>query len=313
MQTHASEASRSESSAESAILDELTRTPVPATVLRRRVCGRIPGLSDKQCKLALDALVAARKIHARPRLAKKTGKPTKTIESYAVGEPPPPPPAPRERAPEEVLALLAFGPVGADVLKARVRERLPQLSVKEYGEVLAELVRDAKIHGRRKRGKDGKPLKSIESYALGGLPANDFIAPVIELWDQQRAEAKAAGVDERALNTALLEALSARGISVQLGSNTESAANDRDDVLRSLQTLVAREGRGALIPISKLRNTNQLPKPRLDAAVLALYAEDAIILHHHDYVGSLSESEREQLVVDRHGNHYVGIALRGDA
>jgi hypothetical protein len=36
-----------------------------------------------------------------------------------------------------------------------------------------------------------------------------------------------------------------------------------------------------------------------------------VSLHHHDYPSSLSPSERDELVLDTHGTHYVGIAPRG--
>jgi hypothetical protein len=55
-----------------------------------------------------------------------------------------------------------------------------------------------------------------------------------------------------------------------------------------------------------------LTKARFDAALLELYGTDAIILHHHDYVGNLSTTERDELVADRYGNYYVGVALRGE-
>jgi hypothetical protein len=78
-----------------------------------------------------------------------------------------------------------------------------------------------------------------------------------------------------------------------------------------VRRFVEREGSGSLIPIRKLRGSLELPKNRFDAAVLQLYADDAVILHHHDFVGSLSDAERNELVLDKHGNHYIGVALRG--
>lgn len=79
-----------------------------------------------------------------------------------------------------------------------------------------------------------------------------------------------------------------------------------------MRRLVEREGSGSLIPIRKLRGSLELPKSRFDAAVLQLYADNTVILHHHDYVGNLSDAERNELVLDKHGNHYIGVALRGE-
>jgi hypothetical protein len=36
-------------------------------------------------------------------------------------------------------------------------------------------------------------------------------------------------------------------------------------------------------------------------------------LHHHDHAASLPESERNLLIRDASGTHYVGIALRGNS
>ena len=97
--------SHSGANAESAILEELRSAPVAATELRQRISKRL-GLKGPQLKLVLDALVAARKIHGRPKVG-KTGRPTKTIDTYVAGAAPPPPPSPRELAPQEILAVLA--------------------------------------------------------------------------------------------------------------------------------------------------------------------------------------------------------------
>jgi hypothetical protein len=298
-----------DSSAESAILAALGAGQMAASELKKRVQAKVR-LDNEQYTAQLNALLAQRKIHQRRNLG-KDGRPTKTLGSYAVGAPPPPPPPPGEIAPKLILTMLEAGPLPLADLKQSLKKALPQLRAPALTGVLAELVAAGQVHGRRKRGKSGKPNKTITSYALGGPPAADFIAPVLSVWAEVHAEAVAAGVKGEALVAALLDALRALGSGVPTPGAAAYPVDDRADVLQSVRALEAREGRGALIPIRKLRAALHLNKERLDAALLGLYADDAVILHHHDYVGSLTESERSELVLDRHGNHYVGVALRG--
>lgn len=310
MQTNATEHSDSRSAVEATILAELRSAPLGVADLKTRVLNKVPGLKDKQYKPYLDALVGSERIHGRHRLG-KNGKPTKTIETYVFGAPPPPPPAPRELAPKQILALLSAGSLSAAKLKEQVIEKIPGLAVKDYNSILLQLADARQIYGRRKLGKDGKPSKTIDTFILGGPPVDEFVAPVLAKWKELRSVALSAGVSEKALVDALLEGLERAGVNIVHSGHAESATDDRDKILHGVQELVAREGHGALIPIRKLRGALRLPKERFDTAVLDLYMKDTLILHHHDYVGSLSDAERDELVLDRHGNYYIGVALRG--
>src|SRR5688572_18992175 len=100
-------------------------------------------------------------------------------------------------------------------------------------------------------GRDGKPIKTIEQYVIGRPAADEFIAPVLAVWKEKRAEALAAGVKDDQLVAELLAALGVRGGAVVPASN--DGASDRDAVLHSVRQLVGREGPGALIPVRKLR------------------------------------------------------------
>jgi hypothetical protein len=195
-------------------------------------------------------------------------------------------------------------------LKQRVRKTLPTLAAAQYESVLKRLVSSGQVHELRKRNK-GK-LGAVQHYSLEGPPAADFVAPVVAVWIAQQKEANALGVKDQDLIAALLEAFERLGIALRSLTNALVEPSAREAVLRSLRGMVAREGHGALIPIRRLRQLLHLPKGSFDAAVLELYSDDAVILHHHDYVGNLTDTERAELVLDPHGNYYVGIALRGD-
>jgi len=308
-----SDQSQSTASPESAILAELSASaPVAAADLKKRVFSKVTGLKPKRYNAVLDALIASRKIHGRSKIGGK-GKPMKSIASYALGAPPPPPPPPRELAPQAILEALKTGGLAPTALQAKVKTSVPELTAKDLKDVLAELVAARTIYARRKRDKNGKPTTTIERYVLGGPEPDEFLSPVLTAWKAQCSEALAAGITEDQMLAALVTLLPSKQVApVEAGrAHGPDVIEDGDAVLRGLRELVARDGAGALIPVRRLRAELRLAKEQFDAAVLQLYARDAIILHHHDYVGSLSTAERDALVIDKHGNHYVGVALRG--
>jgi len=307
MPTQAMDQRQFDLKAESAILEELAASPLEPKILEARVCKKA-GVKPPSYKVALNAVLAARKIHGHLKLG-KNGRPTTKLECYVLGAPPPPPPPPRELAPREILNALGDGALPPAELKQLVRKKLAGLSVAEVDEVLTELVSAGKIHEQHKIGKGGKPGKGVEKYALGGPPMELFITPVLLVWNRARAHALSVGVREPALVDALLTAL---GVEGRQGSAKNSDRGDQDVLMAGLRELVAREGVGALIAIRKLRGSVPLSKERFDSAMLELFARDSVILHHHDYVGSLTEAERDELVVDQYGNHYVGVALSGN-
>jgi len=278
--------------------------------LKERLKKSVPGLAVKDLNAVLAELVESKQIYPHPKRGPKG--PTKTIEKYGLEAPPPPSPSPRERAPKEILELLKPRALSLVDLKERLKESIPNLATKDLTAILAELTKTNQIYGRRKKDKNGKATTTIESYAIGGAPVDEFILPVLATWKEMRREAAAAGVRDQALVAALLDGLARDGVSVGHASPPVTQLDDSAIVLRGVRELVAREGHGALIPIRKLRGALNLPKERFDAALLGLYSSDTLILHHHDYVGNLSDAERNELVLDRHGNYYIGVALRGD-
>ncbi len=302
------EAIHTGSNAESTVLALLASASATSSELHKLIKSKVR-LTPKQLGALLDGLVEQRKIHGRRRKG-KSGL-TRTIE-FTVGAPPPLAPPPRDVAPKQILSSLQAGPLSPADLKKSVKQALPELALDDFTAILGELVRAGRVYGRSKLGKSAKPTKSIELYRLGGPLAADFIPPVLLSWTEANSSALAAGVKSDAMVYALLEALRSAGFNVPIDGAATKPVDDRADVLRGVHSLEAREGRGALIPIRKLRAALRLDKARFDAAVLALYGDDAVILHHHDFVGNLTEAERNELVLDRHGNYYVGVALRGE-
>jgi hypothetical protein len=95
------------------------------------------------------------------------------------------------------------------------------------------------------------------------------------------------------------------------GAHGESDSHSpRRPFLAALERLSAAHPNGALISLRELRASAGLDKHTFDETALTLSSERAVVLHHHDHAGALPEAERQLLVKDARGTHYVGIALR---
>jgi hypothetical protein len=82
--------------------------------------------------------------------------------------------------------------------------------------------------------------------------------------------------------------------------------------LAALDRVARRSPRDALHLVRVVRA--ELPgvsKEAFDRMALELARRDVVLMHHHDYAASLTPSEREALVTDGRGTHYIGIARRG--
>jgi hypothetical protein len=225
-----------------------------------------------------------------------------------------------------ILVALRDGSLAPKELKGRVQKSFKKLSVAAWNAALEELVSRRRIYRRHKLGKTGKPLKAVESFSVDPPPppppspeqlARDEIVRVLQREApsaallKTRVRAAVRGLTAKAYDEVLKDLIVSLLSSVKSPTAATASLSDRETVLRSLRELVEREGRGSLIVMRKLRAAVSLAKDRFDAVLLALYAENEVILHHHDHVASLSAAERESLVVDNYGNHYVGVALRG--
>lgn len=100
-----------------------------------------------------------------------------------------------------------------------------------------------------------------------------------------------------------------RGSAKAGGASKGGGGSPSEQVMSGLESVVAKEGEGTLVAMRTLRESVPLSKEKFDAAVLDLYAKDKVILHHHDYVASLTPKERAALVTDKYGNNWHGIAL----
>lgn len=80
----------------------------------------------------------------------------------------------------------------------------------------------------------------------------------------------------------------------------------------ALDRVAARSPRDALHLVRQVRaELPGVPKAAFDRMALELARSDRILMHHHDYASSLTPAEREALVTDGRGTHYIGMARRG--
>ena len=101
----------------------------------------------------------------------------------------------------------------------------------------------------------------------------------------------------------------AQSLGAGAGVKATIAPNPREVLLEALQGFAHENPKGALLSVREFRTRVQLPRHDFDATALELMKDGLVTLHRHDFPSSLSEDERSQLIADRHGTHYVGIAL----
>ena len=201
---------------------------------------------------------------------------------------------------------LSGGPVSRSDLVRRAGLRLRGA---ELDALLARLVAEQKIFAHPKASRAGLPTKAIGAYGLeppAPPPAKAFLRSAAKGLRAAVHKARAHGVSDAALLDELL---------LMLGFEATAPATpdpkmDAEVTLSELRELSRQEPTGALIPVRRLRGRMAFDKARFDAAVLELARSERVILHHHDLPEQLGADERQALVVDRHGTHYVGIALR---
>jgi hypothetical protein len=205
-----------------------------------------------------------------------------------------------------VRAALGGGPLSRTELVRRANVRLRGAALDA---LLRRLVVEEKIYAHPKPSKAGVPTTAIAAYALhppAPPPARAFLGPEGKRLRAAVHKARSHGVSD----AALLDELS---VMLGLKATVQATADPKMDAevtLSELRELSRQQPPGALIPVRQLRGRLSFDKPRFDAAVLELARAERVILHHHDLPEHLPADERQALVVDRHGTHYVGIALR---
>lgn len=158
------------------------------------------------------------------------------------------------------------------------------------------------------------PLGKAKKELFGSQPPSPekYLQDVGTQLTRVVAQLTAANVPRDELRRALVQLIEAAGIPfAATPSRKENATPPAQvDLIAVMRRIEPRAERGALVGFRDLRRTAQLEKGTFDRAVLELARQGRVSLHRHDYAGSLSPAERDELVVDGAGNHYIGAALR---
>ena len=203
---------------------------------------------------------------------------------------------------EAVLGALGEGPLSKEELTKQVKRVAPGFE-KGLAAALPAMLSRAEVREHPKVGK-GKTR-----YGLTPPDPTPFLAKTVKELRALQKRLGAHGVTPAAVYAALGRALGIEGSEAgRGGAGKEGDPEDDASVLGALRELASRQPPGALLSVRALRGLRSLSKERFDRAVLRLSEGGKVVLHHHDFPASLPEAEREALVVDAGGVHYVGIA-----
>jgi hypothetical protein len=283
--------------------------PVPREELIRIVreaLAAIPGLKRTQLKKALpkslqraheSALSVLRELAARGEIYRWSKG---SVERFYQRDP--------VATLEEVVPReLAQGPLDARVLKNRV-----EAAAAGHGDLVSEWLRGALARGVVFMHAPASPRSKEKRY--GREPDMRLLlkAPLVAL-RKTLVDLDARGISRNRVAAVLLEELGVSTAAASPASNGTTSEGAKRELLNALAGLAAESPAGALLSVRELRRRISLGKSQFDATALLLSKEGAVSLHYHDHPASLPENERNELVQDGRGGHYVGIALRRGA
>ena len=205
---------------------------------------------------------------------------------------------------EVVPRELAFGPLDVRALKDRV-----EAAAMGHGEVVKEWLKSALARAIVFEHAPGSPRSKEKRY--GREPDLRLLlkAPIAAL-RKALVGMDARGISRGQVAAAILEELGVSSAPLSPPSNGATNPGAKRELLDALGKLAAASPPGALLSIRELRRRISMGKGQFDATALSLSKEGAVSLHFHDHPASLPENERNELVQDGRGGHYVGIALR---
>jgi hypothetical protein len=211
---------------------------------------------------------------------------------------------------ESILRMLANRSLPLTDLLRRQRNSikgLPGMNETALRRLIGQMVAEGALH-------EWPPLLGSRTARLGAMPPE----PRLYLEDAVEKIARKLGVEPAALAPSLDEVRRNLSQSEEAEKTADGAdladGTDLDDkvVERMLQVKLAATP-GAPLPLRELWHSLRAEgcnKSTFDRIVLDLAANYRVALLKHDFPGMLSAADRAELVVDPHGNHYVGIARR---
>jgi hypothetical protein len=158
---------------------------------------------------------------------------------------------------------------------------------------------------------------STKSKRFGTQPSEPdvkkMLSPALKSLKTVLTKTDKAAIPRKRIAELLLAELGIPTTPMLSGNGASGNGATRGQFLSALTALMAENPREALLSVRQLRARLSFSKEQFDSIALELMRDGAISLHHHDYPASLAESERNELVQDARGTHYIGIAPRRGA
>lgn len=290
---------------QSAVQEAIQHAEAPATA--KELAGKITGpirFSEADVQAVLERFLTAGSAHSFPPKG-KAGKPRYWHQGI------------QEATRRDLEKLLSTkGPQK----KAQLQKVAAGVSVEQFERLLQELLVAGKafVH---------PPVKGAGPPLIGGQPP--VIGPYLKEVEKSLAQVVSrltqAGVSRDDLRRALVQLIESAGISfggVGTGGTNPAERETASEVMapRSSVDLIAMmkqiepgAERGALVGARELRRVAGVSKAEFDRTALELSRQGRISLHRHDFVASLTEAERDELVTDGAGAYFIGMALRQNA
>jgi DNA-binding HxlR family transcriptional regulator len=217
-------------------------------------------------------------------------------------------PALEEQAAQRILEALDDRPLTQTELKNKFRSLLigwPQIKCLE---IVEQLIKERRVY--KVVPLTGKArLLSTRSQAT----TQDYVKLALQLAITKLAKRGIRSEEVLAAAQEVLLGSSNQSETVPPPSAPPTQIDLPQLILDRMFHLNSAAATGALVSLSELRHALQVEIPGktdFDREVLQLAEQGRVALHRHDYVSSLSQAERDALVLDQSGNHFIGIAVR---
>jgi hypothetical protein len=216
---------------------------------------------------------------------------------------------PEDQVRPALLEVARAGPLTADALQKATRRAVPGSSQRATAAAFQSLLEAGQLHLHPPVG-----TWRAKRYAVHPPDPSLYLAAHVAQLKALEAALRACGVARETWRAALAQALELEGREAGPGGSSPAVPappSDQAVVLEAVRLLAARQPSGAALDVTKVRELTSLAKARFDAALLGLREARAVSLLHHDFPQSLPPEQREALVADEGGVHYVAVVLQG--
>jgi len=214
-------------------------------------------------------------------------------------------PSLEEQASAKILEALSEVPLKQTELKNKLRSLLLGWPPSRRDEMLMRLIKEKRVYKLPPLTGKAK-LLSVHAEPM----SQDYVKLALRL---VVVRLKPLGFTAEQVMDAAREALKPLPAPPVISSPQHDDANLERLILERMLQLNPSAATGAPVQLSELRHALRseiADKDIFDQAILRLAEQGRVAAHRHDYVGSLSQEERDALVFDGRGNYFIGITLR---